>query len=138
MMGGVAMDRDGQATNEVEAVGFVCLTVLCVSMGCALVLRTWATSASRPLVTVEDTINPNDAPPASLSRLPSVGPSRAREIVSYRSMRGGQADQGRVFSRADDLEKVPGIGPVTVETIRPWLSFDSGPVDREEPVGRRH
>ncbi len=137
MTGGVPMGRGGQAANAVEAVGFVCLAVLCVAVGFALTLSTSATSAVHPSFRVEDTINPNDASPASLSRLPSVGPGRAREIVSYRTRLRERADQGPAFSSADDLERIPGIGPATVAAVRPWLSFDSRPAGRVDSAGQR-
>ena len=132
----VPASRDGQAADMVEAVGFVCLAGLCMAVGFALALSTSGTSVSRPSLKIEDTINPTEASLASLSRLPSIGPARAREIVSYRNKLSGRAARGPVFSRADDLGKVSGIGPATVEAIRPWLSFDPRPADGQDPTDR--
>jgi len=137
MTGGVPTGRDGQAADAVEAVGFVCLAGFCVVVGVALALNVSGASASRPSFKVEDTINPNDASPASLSRLPSIGPARAKEIVSYRNQSRGRVAHGPVFGGADDLGSISGIGPATIEAIRPWLSFDSGPADREDIVDQR-
>ena len=135
--GGVPAGGDEQAADVVEAVGFVCLASLCVAAGFAFAWSTSGTSARRPSLKIEDTINPNEASLASLSRLPNVGLARAKEIVSFRNQLSGRAVDGPAFSHADDLEKVSGIGPATVEAIRPWLSFDPRPADRETPVGRQ-
>jgi competence ComEA-like helix-hairpin-helix protein len=73
---------------------------------------------------IEDRVNPNYASPASLARLPKVGPTRAQEIVSYRRQFTEQAGQSLAFSRVEDLRRVKGIGPATIEAVRPWLTFD--------------
>ena len=50
-------------------------------------------------------------------RLLGIGPGKAEAIVEYRSGGGG-------FERCSDLQKVSGIGPGTVENIRPWVCFE--------------
>lgn len=62
-------------------------------------------------------INPNTAAHASLMRLPGIGRVRAMDIVDTRKT--------APFSNADDLERVRGIGPKTVEKIRPYLTFEN-------------
>jgi competence protein ComEA len=54
-----------------------------------------------------------------LDRLPGIGPVTAKAIVDARRVRGG-------FWKAEDLLDVKGIGPGTLEKIRPYLSFSSG------------
>jgi competence ComEA-like helix-hairpin-helix protein len=55
-----------------------------------------------------------------LERIPGLGPVRARAIAAER-------DRGGRFERLDDLAaRVPGIGPRTVDRIRPRL-FVAGP-----------
>ncbi|XOV74369.1 MAG: ComEA family DNA-binding protein [Phycisphaerales bacterium] len=44
--------------------------------------------------------------------LPRIGPALARRIVEDRAVSGR-------FASVDDLDRVPGIGPRTVEAIRP-------------------
>ena len=61
-------------------------------------------------------INPNTAPTASLMRLPGIGKVRAMDILNSRKT--------SPFGSADDLERVRGIGPKTVEKIRPYLTFE--------------
>lgn len=72
---------------------------------------------------MEGRINPNEAPIESLVRLPGLGIGRAGAIVAYRedaNREGGKP----AFQDCDDLEKVRGIGPKTVQDISEWLKFD--------------
>lgn len=77
----------------------------------------------------DERIDPNRAPEAELDRLPGVGPSVARAIVRAR-------DTGAVFRRPDDLARVRGIGPATVERLRDRLALDAPlPVSRRREGG---
>ena len=62
-------------------------------------------------------LDPNTASAASLRRLPMIGPAKARAIIAYRSAAASQP----AFCSADDLAAVSGIGPATVERLRPYL-----------------
>lgn len=64
-------------------------------------------------------IDPNRDSEVELARLRGVGPALARAIVEAR-------DEGP-FRRPEDLERVPGIGPATVERIAPHLDLDDPP-----------
>ena len=68
----------------------------------------------------DDRIDPNRADAIELDRLPGIGPVVAAAIVSAR-------DDGVVFTGPGDLARVPGIGPSTVEKLRPWLDFSPMP-----------
>lgn len=56
-------------------------------------------------------IDLNRADPALLERLPRIGPALARRIVEDRRERGP-------FTSLDDLDRVRGIGPATLESLR--------------------
>jgi len=74
-------------------------------------------------IRLDSRINPNDATVESLVRLPGLGRGRAGAIVAYReSIR----KEGRypAFENLQDLRKVKGIGPKTVQGISEWMSFD--------------
>lgn len=73
---------------------------------------------------LEGRINPNYAPIASLVRLPGIGVSRAGAIVDYRENFGAEAGEGPIFRACNDLQKVKGIGPKTVQNISEWLKFE--------------
>lgn len=56
----------------------------------------------------------NTADAALLDTLPGVGPALAAAILQYR-------DQMGRFTTVDDLLDVPGIGPATLERVRPLV-----------------
>ena len=72
-------------------------------------------------IIIDDRINPNRACPASLMRLPNIGPRRAAAIIEFRQKAG---EKPVAFETTQDLEKINGIGPKTVEAIEPWLCFE--------------
>jgi competence protein ComEA len=63
-------------------------------------------------------INVNAAPDYELSMLPGIGPKTAQAIVSNRQQHGP-------FASLDDMTRVSGIGPATVEAIRPYAACAS-------------
>ncbi len=75
-------------------------------------------------IELESRINPNDAPIASLVRLPGIGVSRAGAIVAYRENFGGKNGGNPAFRSSNDLQKVKGIGPKTVQNISEWVKFE--------------
>lgn len=75
-----------------------------------------------PLSGDANLIDPNLAGWPELMRLPGIGEVTAKRIVEYRE----QHDQGSglpVFNSAEDMARVRGIGPKTVEAIKPFLTF---------------
>lgn len=60
-------------------------------------------------------LNINTANAVSLTELPGIGPVRAEAIVAFRESRGG-------FASVDELAGVAGIGPATVEQLRPLVT----------------
>ena len=57
----------------------------------------------------------NTAPAKDLERLPGIGAGRAQAIVAYRQAHGG-------FQSVDELSNVSGIGPATLEGLRPYVT----------------
>ena len=69
------------------------------------------------------TIDPNTAPWWELTVLPGIGEQRARGIVAFREAARESDTPAAVFRSAEDLAPVHGIGPRTVEGIKPHLRF---------------
>ena len=70
-------------------------------------------------------VNINTATKDELVSLKGIGPSRAQEIIDYRTKNGP-------FKTVDDLEKVKGIGPGTMKQIKSQISV-SGPTTIDKP-----
>lgn len=62
-----------------------------------------------------DPVDVNAAGPDELALLPRVGPSLAAAIVADRAARGP-------FRSVDDLDRVRGIGPATLDGLRPHVT----------------
>lgn len=60
------------------------------------------------------TVNINAAGAVELSQLPGLGAITAQKIVDHRKANGP-------FSSHEDLLDVPGVGPVTLDAMRPHL-----------------
>ena len=98
----------------------VCVAV-CVSL---VFVSQFAGGGQACEIELESRINPNDASIASLVRLPGIGVGRAVAIVAYRESFGGKGGESTAFRNCDDLQKVRGIGPKTVQNISKWLKFE--------------
>jgi competence protein ComEA len=71
-------------------------------------------------------VNINTATKDELVSLKGIGPTRAQEIIDYRTKNGP-------FKTVDDLEKVKGIGPGTMKQIKSQISV-SGPTSIDKPA----
>ena len=59
----------------------------------------------------------NSADVAELGELPQVGPNLARRMIEHRERHGP-------FRTFDDLLRVKGIGPKTLDALRPHVRFE--------------
>jgi competence protein ComEA len=73
-------------------------------------------------------VNLNDATEDELSRLPGIGPGKARAIAEHR--------HAHPFRRIDELTKVKGIGRKTFGRLRPYITT-VGPTTLEHDVKLR-
>ena len=62
-------------------------------------------------------VDVNTAGAAELERLPGVGPGLARRITEYRTQHGS-------FHSAEELMRVRGIGPKTLEALREYVAVN--------------
>jgi len=61
-------------------------------------------------------VDVNTAGAAELETLPGIGPSKAAAVIRYREEKGP-------FAALEDLDKVPGIGPATLDNLRDKVTF---------------
>lgn len=73
-----------------------------------------------PAVPISFVVNVNEADWPELSQLPGIGPVLAQRIVASRAQDGP-------FRSVDDLRRVQGIGPITIERLRPHVATLSPP-----------
>jgi hypothetical protein len=74
---------------------------------------------------LESRIDPNSADWQTLAAIPGLGEKRARAIVAFRDSVHKTGAQKLAFQRPGDLIHIRGIGPATVENLRPYLVFPS-------------
>jgi DNA uptake protein ComE-like DNA-binding protein len=100
--------------------------VVCAGVAVCLAVGLTVSSSSGPScgMPLDTKVNPNDAPVASLVRLPQIGLVRAHTIVAYRRAFTAKNSEMPAFRNCDDLQKVKGIGPKTVQNISKWLKFE--------------
>ena len=75
-------------------------------------------------IDLENRINPNIAPVESLVRLPGLGISRAGAIVAYRKSFNRASGTRVAFECGDDLQRISGVGPKTVQQMSDWIEFE--------------
>jgi competence ComEA-like helix-hairpin-helix protein len=110
--------------NRIQSFAFVIGMSVCVLFSIRSTVSSLAEVGLPQEINLESRINPNDAPLASLVRLPGIGSGRAEAIVGYRENFAEQEGERQAFETIDDLQKVKGIGPKTVENISEWLKFE--------------
>jgi competence protein ComEA len=62
-------------------------------------------------------INVNKASVKELTQLKRIGPKYAERIVQYREKHGA-------FERVEDIKKVPGIGPMTLDANKDIITVE--------------
>jgi len=109
--------------KSIQSFAFV-LSVCAAFCICLVFVWEFAGSGQSCEIKMESRINPNDAPIESLVRLPGIGVSRAGAIVDYRDKFADKDGGNPVFQSCNDLQKVRGIGPKTVQNISEWVKFE--------------
>lgn len=80
----------------------------------------------KSVITPAGRIDLNTADQQALEVLPDVGPATATAIIKHREANGP-------FRSLDDLDKVPGIGPVTLSKLSPMVDFKNAPPSQATP-----
>lgn len=110
--------------NRIQSFAFVIAVSACVLFSMGFVASSLLTSGQSYEIELDQKINPNNARIASLVRLSGIGIGKARAIVAYREEFSEQSNGRPAFQNPNDLQKVKGIGPKTVENISEWLKFE--------------
>ncbi|MHC4702067.1 MAG: ComEA family DNA-binding protein [Planctomycetota bacterium] len=118
------MNRDRQ--NSIQSFAFVigvCAAV-CLCGGFVAYPGADESTSGQREIELESRINPNVAPVESLVRLPGLGIVRAGAIVAYRESYNQANEANPAFQNCDDLQKISGIGPKTVQNMSEWMKFE--------------
>lgn len=93
-----------------------------VEPGTRLVVQAgaWRAEAMDQVLVIGLPVDVNTASPLALEAIPGVGAGRARAIVEER-------DRGGPYRTVDELDRVPGIGPATVDALRPFVVVSAAP-----------
>ncbi len=102
----------------------VILIILSVVLSAISIIVYANSDSSSTEFTFESKLNPNTAAQASLTRLPGIGRAKAKQIISYRENFAADGGSGPAFKTVNDLDKVTGIGPATINNIYSHLKFD--------------
>jgi|SRR6266850_5809380 len=70
-----------------------------------------------------DKLDPNTASISDLSALPNLGPAMARRILEDREQFQKSHPNEPAYKTLDDLQRIKGIGPATLENLKPYLKF---------------
>ncbi len=106
--------------NRIQSFAFCLASAAAVFASIYLAISSACGNEQLSEIRLENRVNPNYAPQASLARLPGVGEGRARAIVDYRE----NFDDNKAFRNCGDLQKVKGIGPKTAANVCEWLKFE--------------
>ena len=99
------------------------LGILLIALLTLTLARAWdatQTPITTDPATARQTIDLNHADSDLLQLLPGIGPRRAEAIVEERRARG-------VFVSLEDLQRVSGIGPRTIDRIAPFVRVGPPP-----------
>lgn len=114
-------NRQKSKQTQTQIVAFVIVGIIGFVFTVMFAASCFVGQSGKVSIIVDDRINPNHAPAASLVRLPNIGPSRAAAIIEYREQK---RNQSAAFKKPADLQEIKGIGPKTVENMGPWLCFE--------------
>src|SRR5262249_46493141 len=76
-------------------------------------------AAPKKITNPKEPININRAPAEELQRLPGIGSKLSQQIVDER--------QNGPFQSVEELRRVRGIGPKTIERLRPYVTTENKP-----------
>ncbi|MHC4265095.1 MAG: ComEA family DNA-binding protein [Planctomycetota bacterium] len=124
-MSQIFQKQSDQKCKITHSLAFVIALVLAQMLSAFFLFSHFSKSTLSNRIVLENKINPNYAPVCSLSRLSGIGLGRANAIIDYRKKFKKDNPNVLPFLKPNDLQKIKGIGPKTVENIQPFLKFQS-------------
>ena len=103
-----------QKEKKVKNVIVLCAMLLSIAVA-PLTVQAAGGSAKSASAATQGAVNVNQATAKQLEALPGVGKVTAEQIIAYRTQKGP-------FASVEDLGKVKGIGPKTLEKLRPLVA----------------
>jgi competence ComEA-like helix-hairpin-helix protein len=118
------LQKSDSQQNRIQSFAFIIAVCVCVLLGlCFCVSKPFATEHTSK-IELESRINPNKASISSLARLPGIGISKAAAIIAYRENFSKKEPNSTAFTKPEDLQKIRGIGPKTVQKISDYLKYE--------------
>lgn len=124
MTTGSVIQQSDSIQSRIQSFAFIIAACIAVLFSVCFVVSGFANFRLPGEIEMESRINPNNASAASLVRLPGIGVARAEAIIAHREDFSSIDGNKAAFESADDLQKIKGIGPKTVENINKWLKFE--------------
>jgi competence ComEA-like helix-hairpin-helix protein len=118
------IQQSDSTQNKIQSFAFCLALSVGACLSICFVVSSLARLGQSCEIRLESRINPNYAPLGSLMRLPGIGDVRVKAIIAYREEFSKKDSNSIAFRNCDDLQKVKGIGPKTVEDISQWLKFE--------------
>jgi competence protein ComEA len=98
----------------------IALLVLAALLGYRAYGPRFSAQPTQELTASQKPVDLNKAGRAELVQVPGIGPNLAEAILNHRTQVGR-------FESLEDLQSVRGVGPKTMEKLKPWLTVEPGP-----------
>lgn len=106
--------KEKKTMKKLTAVALILLAMAIVLPTTFTVIAAEHSTTNEKAVTTK--ININSADLKELQKVPGIGPATAAKIVAYR-------DENGSFSTIDQLLSIKGIGKVTLEKMKPYITI---------------
>jgi competence ComEA-like helix-hairpin-helix protein len=112
--------------KRIQSSAFILSVCAAFTFSCIFIsnLIVFGSTGNQDKIRLDNRINPNNATIVSMTRLPGIGMAKAEAIIAYRKNFDQNNEANRPFQNPEDLQKVNGIGPKTVQNISELLKFE--------------
>ena len=121
---------DGSPSRSAQIAALAVLSLLAGLIGWRYYADRYATRPTDHAPQAVHRVDLNRATKSELMQVPGIGPQLADRILTHRDTAGR-------FNRVEDLDGVYGIGGLTLDKLRPWLTVGSVEADTPTPEPER-